>query len=86
VALIKEPPCAALNNLLGRSLDRRIGGGSTEVRGVEAVIRVGEATVTLDTQIDVNGPDSRALGNVMVGVWITSERKGPSDMGVAKLG
>jgi hypothetical protein len=63
-ALVKKTT-APLNNLLVRSLDRGIGGGSTEVRGVEAIIRVREATVTLDTQIGVgvNGSDSRALGN-----------------------
>jgi hypothetical protein len=47
---------------------------------------VGEATVTFKTQIDVTGPGSRASGNMTVDVWITSERKGPSDMSVAKLG
>jgi hypothetical protein len=76
----------ALYNLLVRLLDRRIGRGSTEVRGVEAIIRVRETTVTLDTQIGVKGPESRALGNMTVAVWITRERKGPSDMSVAKLG
>lgn len=56
------------------------------MRGVQTIIRVGEATVTFNTQIDVNGPGSRAAGNMTVDVWITSERKGPSDMSVAKLG
>jgi hypothetical protein len=85
-AFIKVPPSAVLNNSLGPSLDRWIGGESTEVRGVEAIVRVGEATVTLDTQIGVNGPCSRALGNMMVGVEITPKRKGSSDTSVAKLG
>jgi len=53
-----------LNNSLGRLHGCRIGGGSTEVRGVQAIVRMSDAAVTFDTQIDVKGSRSRASGNV----------------------
>jgi len=54
-----------LNNSLARSHDCRRGGGSTEAWDVQAIVRMSDAAVTFDTQIDMKGSRARASGNVM---------------------
>ena len=58
IALFTGTKVAACGNdhfpqLLSRLLGRRIGRRSTEVRGVQAIVRVGEAAVAFDLRIQI---------------------------------